>query len=131
MMTDPIADMLTRIRNGLNAKHPEVIIPASRIKKSIAMILKEEGFLANVEIVGEGLKQVIVAALKYTPSKKSVISEISRTSKLGRRVYLGKDEIRSVRHGRGIAILSTSKGVMKNVDAKKHGVGGELLCIVW
>ena len=131
MMTDPIADMLTRIRNALHAKHEQVIVPASRLKTQIAAILKSEGFIDGAETIGEGKKKSIVIQLKYTSSKKPVISEISKTSKLGRRVYLSKDEIRPVRRGRGIAILSTSKGVMKDADAKKGGVGGEILCTVW
>jgi len=131
MMTDPIADMFTRIRNGLNAKHEQVLVPASRIKESIAKILAEEGFLAGVETAGEGKNKSIVIKLKYTASKKSVISELLRVSKLGRRVYVTKDEIRSVKQGRGIAVLSTSKGVMKDSDAKKNGLGGELICTVW
>lgn len=130
-MTDPIADMFTRIRNGLNAKHEQVLVPASRIKESIAKILAEEGFLAGVETAGEGKNKSIVIKLKYTASKKSVISELLRVSKLGRRVYVTKDEIRSVKQGRGIAVLSTSKGVMKDSDAKKNGLGGELICTVW
>jgi len=131
MMTDPIADMLTQIRNGLHAKHEQVVIPASRMKGKIAAILKEEGFLNDVETMGEGKRKSLVIRLKYTASKKPVISEIQKISKLGRRVYLAKDEIRSVRYGRGIAILSTSKGIMKDADAKKQGIGGELLCTVW
>lgn len=131
MMTDPIADMLTRIRNGLHAKHVEVVVPASKIKESIAKIMKEEGFLNDVQTMGEGKKRAIIIKLKYAASKKSVISEILRISKLGRRVYLTKDEIRTVKRGRGIAILSTSKGIMKDADAKKNGVGGELICTMW
>ncbi len=131
MMTDPIADLLTRIRNGLHAKQGEVTVPASRVKERIATIMKEEGFLNDVATVGEGKGRAIVIKLKYTASKKSVISEIARVSKLGRRVYLTKDEIRTVKQGRGIAILSTSKGIMKDMDAKKNGIGGEILCTVW
>ena len=131
MMTDPIADMLTQIRNGLHAKHEQVVVPASRLKADIAAILKNEGYIGDVETLGEGKRRSLVIKLKYTSSKKPVFSEIMRISKLGRRVYVSKDEIRPVRHGRGIAILSTSKGVMKDADAKKMGVGGELLFTVW
>lgn len=131
MMTDPIADMLTRIRNGLHAKHEQVSIPASKMKESIAAILKNEGFIADAETIGEGKKRSLVIRLKYTASKKPVIVEMKRASKLGRRLYLAKDEIKSIRYGRGIAIISTSKGIMKDADAKKHGIGGELLCTIW
>jgi small subunit ribosomal protein S8 len=131
MMTDPVADMLTRIRNGLNAKMEQVVVPASILKERIARIMKDEGFLNDVEVMGEGKKKSIVIKLKYTAGKKSVVSEISKISKLGRRVYLTHNEIRPVKRGRGIAILSTSKGVMKDTDAKKNGVGGELLCQIW
>ena len=131
MMTDPIADMLTRIRNGLHAKREEVLVPASKTKENIARIMKDEGFLSDVQTIGEGKNRSIVIKLKYTASKKSVISDIAKISKLGRRVYLARDEIRSVKRGRGIAILSTSKGIMKDADAKKNGVGGELICTIW
>jgi small subunit ribosomal protein S8 len=131
MMTDPIADMLTRIRNGLNAKQEVVIIPHSKVKEKIATIIKEEGFLSDVAVLSEGKRKSIVVKLMFTASKKPVISDISKISKLGRRVYLSKDEIRSVKQGRGIAILSTSKGIMKDMDARKNGVGGELLCQIW
>jgi small subunit ribosomal protein S8 len=131
MMTDPIADMLTRIRNALHAKYEQVVIPASRLKVEIANVLKDEGFIHEVESIGEGKRKSIVIKLKYTSTKKPVISDISRVSKLGRRVYLSKDEIKSIRYGRGVAILSTSKGIMKDADAKKNGIGGEILCTVW
>ncbi len=131
MMTDPIADLLTRIRNGLHAKQAEVVVPASKLKERIAKIMSEEGFLREVTTLGEGKNKSIVIKLRYTQAKKPVISEIARISKIGRRVYITTGEIRSVKRGRGIAILSTSKGVMKDQDAKKHGVGGELLCQIW
>jgi len=131
MMTDPIADMLTRIRNALHAKYEQVVIPASRLKVEIANVLKDEGFIHEVESIGEGKRKSIVIKLKYTSKKKPVISDISRVSKLGRRVYLSKDEIKSIRYGRGVAIFSTSKGIMKDADAKKNGIGGEILCTVW
>lgn len=131
MMTDPIADMLTRIRNGLNAKMEQVVVPASKIKEQVAKIMRDEGFLNGVETIGEGKNKSIVIKLRYTHAKKSVISEISKISKIGRRVYIANGEIRSVKRGRGIAILSTSKGVLKDQDAKKNGVGGELLCQIW
>lgn len=131
MMTDPIADMLTRIRNGLNAKLEQVVIPHSKVKERIASIISEEGFLSGVETITEGKRKYMVVKLKYTASKKPVASDISKISKLGRRVYLSKDEVRSVKQGRGIAVISTSKGIMKDADARKNGLGGELLCQIW
>ena len=128
-MTDVIADMLTRIRNALQAKHETVEIPASNTKKAIADILLSEGYISNVEIV-EGVPGSIVVTLKYENGQK-VISGLKRVSKPGLRVYVGANEIPQVLGGLGIAILSTSKGVMTGKEAKKLNQGGEVLAYVW
>lgn len=131
MMTDLLSDMLTRIRNAGNAKHEQVAVPFSKINEKVATILKDEGFLQDVETIGERQKKQIVIKLKYNVHKKPVFMELVRCSRLGMRVYLKKNEIKSVRYGRGIAILSTSKGIMKDEDARKKGLGGELILTVW
>ena len=131
MMTDPIADMLTRIRNASNAGHDKVVVPFSKTKEKIALIIKEEGYINEVETMGEKTKKSLVITLKYVAPNKPAFSELSRGSKLSRRVYLTKDEIKPVRYGRGVAIISTSKGIMKDEEAKKKGVGGEVMCIIW
>ena len=128
-MTDVIADMLTRIRNALQAKHETVEIPASNTKKAIADILLSEGYISNVEIV-EGVPGSIVVTLKYENGQK-VISGLKRVSKPGLRVYVGASEIPQVLGGLGIAIISTSKGVMTGKEAKKLNQGGEVLAYVW
>ena len=128
-MTDVIADMLTRIRNALHAKHETVEIPASNTKKAIADILLKEGYISGVEIV-EGVPGTIVVTLKYENGQK-VISGLKRVSKPGLRVYVGVEEIPQVLGGLGIAILSTSKGVMTGKEAKKLHQGGEVLAYVW
>lgn len=130
-MTDPIADMLTRIRNALVARHNSVGVPSSRIKTDIAKVLKEEGYIANYSVLGEGIKKQIKIELKYTPDGESVIKKIERVSRPGRRVYMKKDEIPRVRGGLGISILSTPKGVISGTQARRIGVGGELICTVW
>jgi small subunit ribosomal protein S8 len=131
MMTDSIADLLTRIRNASHAKHDQVVVPYSKLREKVATILKEEGFLNGVAAMGEKNKKSLVIKLKYAANNKPAFSELAKASKSSRRIYLKKDEIKSVRYGRGVAIISTSKGVMKDADAKKKGVGGELLCTVW
>lgn len=131
MTTDPIADMLTRIRNGLAARHPKVDVPASRLKTEIARILKDEGYIANFKLTEEGAKQSIRVYLKYTPGNVPVISEIQRVSRPGCRVYVGSKEVPRVLGGLGINIVTTPKGVMTGKDARKSGVGGEVLCQVW
>lgn len=131
MTTDPIADMLTRIRNGLAARHPKVDVPASRLKTEIARILKDEGYIANFKLTEEGAKQSIRVYLKYTPGNVPVISEIQRVSKPGCRVYVGSKDVPRVLGGLGINIVTTPKGVMTGKDARKNGVGGEVLCQVW
>lgn len=128
---DSIADMLTRIRNAANAKHDQVSIPYSRLKEALANIMRNEGFIGDVEVVGQGPKKVIVVGIKYTSAGEPVFNDLRRTSRLGRRVYVTAKEIRPSRQGVGVAILSTSKGVMKDVDAKRQGVGGEVLCTIW
>ncbi len=128
-MTDVIADMLTRIRNALAAKHETVEIPASNTKKAIADILLKEGYISGVEVV-EGVQGTIVVTLKYDGNKK-VISGLKRVSKPGLRIYVGADEIPQVLGGLGIAILSTSKGIMTGKEAKLAHQGGEVLAYVW
>ena len=128
-MTDVIADMLTRIRNALAAKHETVEIPASNTKKAIANILLNEGYVENVELI-EGVKGTIKITLKYDGNNK-VISGLKRVSKPGLRVYVGTDEVPQVLGGLGIAILSTSKGIMTGKEAKKLHQGGEVLAYVW
>ena len=128
-MTDVIADMLTRIRNALNAKHETVEIPASNTKKAIAEILLNEGYISSVEIL-EGVQGTIKITLKYENNQK-VITGLKRVSKPGLRVYVGADEVPQVLGGLGIVILSTSKGIMTGKKAKAANVGGEVLCYIW
>ncbi len=130
-ITDAIADMLTRIRNASSAKHESVDVPASNIKKAIAKILLEEGYIKNIEEIDDGKQGIIRINLKYAVGKKNVITGIKRISKPGLRVYAGKDEIPKVLGGLGIAILSTSKGIMTDKKARTEGVGGEVLAFVW
>jgi small subunit ribosomal protein S8 len=131
MTTDPIADFLTRIRNGALAKHPRVEMPSSKMKIEIARILKEEGYVANFKVVEEKGKKTLRVFLRYTPDRHSVITDLKRISRPGSRRYIGKTEIRPVVGGMGIAILSTPRGLMTGQSARKEGVGGELLCEVW
>lgn len=131
MMTDPIADMLTRIRNGNNAKHDSVDIPASNIKKELAQILLDEGFVKGYDVIDDGKQGIIRIDLKYSPDNKKVISGIKRISKPGLRVYVKSDEVPRVLGGLGIAVLSTSRGIMTDKDARKEGIGGEVICYVW
>lgn len=131
MMTDPIADMLTRIRNGNNVKHESVDIPASNMKKEIAQILLDEGFIKGFDVIEDGKQGIIRIELKYGNHGEKVIGGIKRISKPGLRVYVKSDEIPRVLGGLGIAILSTSKGIMTDKNARKEGTGGEVLCYVW
>ena len=131
MMTDPIADMLTRIRNATRAKHARVDLPASRLKIEIARILKEEGYLANVKVVDEKGRKVLRVFLRYTPGRRSVITGVKRVSRPGSRRYVGKSRIRAVMGGMGVSIISTPRGIMTGGTARKEGVGGELLCEIW
>lgn len=130
-MTDPIADMLTRIRNGNNAKHDSVDIPASNIKKQLAQILLDEGFIKGYDVIDDGKQGIIRVDIKYGNQSEKVISGIKRISKPGLRVYVKSDEVPRVLGGLGIAILSTSKGVMTDKGARKEGIGGEVICYVW
>jgi small subunit ribosomal protein S8 len=131
MQTDPIADFLTRIRNGAMARHPRVEMPSSKMKIEIARILKEEGYLANFKVVEEKGKKTLRVFLRYTPDRQSVITDLKRISRPGSRRYIGKTGIRPVVGGMGISILSTPRGLMTGQSARKEGVGGELLCEVW
>jgi small subunit ribosomal protein S8 len=131
MTTDPIADMLTRIRNSVRAKHSRVDLPSSLLKVEIARILKDEGYLANFKVVEEKGKKTLRLFLRYTPDRRSVITDLQRVSRPGSRRYVGKSDIRSVVGGMGIAILSTPRGLMTGHAARKEGTGGELLCEVW
>lgn len=131
MHSDPISDMLTRIRNGLAAHHHKVDIPGSKVKIELARILKEQGYVANYRVANDDNKQIIKVYLKYRPDHKPVISKIDRVSKPGRRVYADSQNIPRVIGGMGICVVTTSKGVMTGKDAKKQGVGGEVLCTVY
>ena len=132
MVTDNIADMLTRIRNANMVKHQIVEIPATKMSKAIAATLKEEGFIENFEIYNENIAQYLLLSLKYKgQSRERVITKIERVSKPGLRVYATSKTLPSVLDGLGIAILSTPKGVMTNNKAKKLGIGGEVLCYIW
>ena len=130
-ITDPIADMLTRIRNANNAKHDTVDVPASNMKKSIAQILLDEGYIKNFQVVEDGTQGVIHISLKYNAGKEKVITGLRRVSKPGLRVYAGAEELPKVLRGLGIAIVSTSKGVMTDKKARQAHVGGEVLAFVW
>ena len=130
-MTDTIADMLTRIRNALIAKHESVEIPASTMKKAIAQILVDEGYIKSFEVIADGEKKTIKIQLKYGANKQRVIVGIKRISRPGLRVYARKDEMPKVLGGLGIAIVSTSRGVMTDREARKQSVGGEVLAYVW
>lgn len=131
VMTDPIADMLTRIRNANSVKHDSVDIPGSKLKVELARILKEEGFIREYKVIDDGKQGILRVYLKYTPQKGQVIQGLKRISKPGLRVYANKDEIPRVLGGLGIAILSTSQGVITDREARKQGVGGEVICYVW
>ena len=130
-ITDPIADMLTRIRNANNAKHESVEIPASNMKKQIAQILGDEGYIKSFNVIDDGKQDVIKVFLKYGPNKSKVLQGLKRISKPGLRMYVGKEEIPQVMRGLGVAIVSTSKGIMTDKAARKENVGGEVLAFVW
>ena len=131
MTTDPIADLLTRIRNAARAKHPRVDLPSSKLKVEVARILKDEGYLSNYKVVEEKGKKTLRVFLRYTPDRRSVITDLRRVSRPGSRRYVGKTGIRPVVGGMGISILSTPRGLMTGQSARKAGVGGELMCEVW
>lgn len=130
-ITDPIADMLTRIRNAIMAKKPDVEIPASKLKLNIVRILKDEGYIGQYKLIKDGKQGIIKVSLKYDDNKESVISVLKRVSKPGRRVYVKGKALPRVLNGLGIAIISTSKGVMTDKQARALGIGGEWLCSIW
>lgn len=130
-MTDPIADMLSRIRNGIVAGHDSVNVPASKLKVEIARILQQEGFIADYETVQDAYQGLLKIKLKYTEDGEPIIHGIERISRPGRRVYRGKTEIPQVLDGLGVSIVSTSRGVLSGTEASRTGVGGEVLCQVW
>jgi len=130
-ITDPIADMLTRIRNANSAKHETVDIPASNMKKALAEILNGEGYIKSYQIIEDGIQGIIRVTLKYGANKSKVITGLKRVSKPGLRIYAGKDDLPKVLRGLGIAIISTSKGIMTDKEARKQNVGGEVLAFIW
>lgn len=129
--TDPIADLLTRVRNANSAEHESVEVSASKIKQEIVRILKEEGFIKEYEIIEQAPQNKIKIYLKYGPRRDKIITNLKRVSKPGRRVYCKKDEVPRVLRGLGIAIISTSQGVMTDREARRRGVGGEVICYVY
>ena len=131
VMTDPVADYLTRVRNANNVMKETVEIPASSVKKGLTEILKSEGFIKDYEYVEDGKQGIIRIYLKYTPNREKVISGLKRISKPGLRVYAKRDEIPKVLGGLGVAIISTSKGIMTDKDARSEMVGGEVICYIW
>ncbi|MCL1805189.1 MAG: 30S ribosomal protein S8 [Clostridiales bacterium] len=131
VMTDPIADYLTRIRNANSVNHERVEIPASKLKKTMTQILKDEGMIKDFEYIEDGKQGIIRVHLKYGANKQKVITGLKRISRPGLRVYAKKDEIPRILGGLGIAIISTSQGVMTDKQARKRGLGGEVLCYVW
>ena len=131
MITDPIADMLTRIRNANQMRYKEVEVPASKIKNEIARILKEEGFIADYKLVENNVQKTLVLSLKYGENKERVITGLKRISKPGLRVYVKAEDVPRVLNGLGIAIISTSKGLMKDKDAREQSLGGEVLAYIW
>ena len=130
-MTDPIADLLTRIRNANVVKHEVVEVPSSNIKKAIANILLQEGYIKEIEEYNDGIVPMLRLSLKYGQSKQRVITGLKRISKPGLRVYCGKEEIPQVLNGLGVAVISTSKGIVTDREARKLGLGGEVICYVW
>jgi small subunit ribosomal protein S8 len=131
MVTDPVADMLTRIRNGSLAEHEKVDIPSSKLRVRLAEILKEEGFIKNFRLIEDKRQGVLRVYLKYGPGQERVISGLRRVSKPGKRLYVGADRIPSVLGGMGVAILSTPQGVLTDRESRRAKVGGEVLCYVW
>jgi len=131
MMTDPIADMLTRIRNGVRARKERVEIPGSRLKTQIAELLKKEGFIRDYTVKSDGARTTLVVQLKYTPDGEPVIRHIERVSKPGRRIYAPVEELRPIKRGLGTAIVSTSQGLLPDRECRKRRIGGEVICIVW
>ena len=130
-IADPVADMLTRIRNANNQRHATVDVPASNMKKAIAKILLDEGYVKNVEYIEDGTQGVIRITLKYAENKQKVLTGLKRVSKPGLRIYASKEELPQVLKGLGIAIISTSKGIMTDKEARRQNVGGEVLAFIW
>jgi len=130
-MTDPIADFLTRIRNALLAKHETTEIPASKLKWRLAEILKAEGYIVEAQLVGEGFHKVIRIVLKYDPGEVSVMQSLQRISKPGRRIYVTADQLPRVLNGLGVAVISTSRGMMSDRECRRLHIGGEVMCQVW
>jgi small subunit ribosomal protein S8 len=131
MTTDPIADLLTRIRNALQAKHTEVVVPASRVKLDITRILKNEGFIQKYALLEEKPQAKIRITLKYASDQSPAITELKRISSPSRRIYVGRDELPRIKGGMGVAILTTSKGMMTDRQARRQRLGGEVVCTVW
>jgi len=131
MTNDPIADMLARLQNAAAIKHQQVIMPASKLRVAVARILKDEGYIEKLEVSKEKPQANLRLWLRYDENRKPILSGVKRISKPGRRVYAGKAEVPWVRHGLGIAIVSTTQGVMTGAHAKRMGLGGEILCYVW
>jgi small subunit ribosomal protein S8 len=131
MMTDPIADMLNRISNGLLARHKQVTVPSSKVKVAVARILKEEGYIKNYQVTRDEPQPTLRIVLKYDDDRQPIISKLRRVSKPGRRMYVGRDEIPWVLNGMGVAILSTPRGIITGQQARRLKVGGEVLCYVW
>ena len=131
MMTDPVADMLTRVRNANQALHDQVTMPASKLKAELAKLLESEGYIVGWEESGEGKHRTLLVKLKYDKSRRQVISGLRRISKPGRRVYVDRDSIPKVLGGMGVAVISTSQGLLTGQEARRRGVGGEILCEVW
>lgn len=131
VMTDPIADMLTRIRNANSVYHDKVEIPASKIKQAVVQILKDEGFIKDYDLIQDGKQGILRVSLKYGPNREKVITGIKRISKPGLRVYAKKEQLPRVLGGLGIAIISTSKGIMSDKAARREGLGGEVIAYVW
>jgi small subunit ribosomal protein S8 len=130
-LNDPIADLLTRIRNAAHAGHEDVSLRHSNMKEAVARILSKEGFIGDVEVAGEGARKQLVISIKYASFRQPPFTSLDRTSKGGRRIYLSHKEIKPVRQGMGISILTTAKGVMTDAEARQQGVGGEVVCTVW
>lgn len=131
MMTDSIADMLTRIRNANSAGLPTAQIPHSRMKEDILKVLKAEGFISDIQVVGEGVRKALVVTIKYMDRTTRVLTGISRISTPGRRVYVGHEDMRTVRGGLGVTIMSTSRGIMSDHQARQQHLGGEAICKAW
>jgi len=131
MVTDPIADMLTRIRNAVMIKTEKVDIPASKMKVEIAKILKEEGFIKSYKILKDKKQGILRVTLKYTVDNERIVTGLKRVSKPGRRVYVGKDEVPKVMGGVGIAVVTTPRGILSDRECRREGVGGEVLCYIW